>query len=85
MDLCALYKIAGASENLVIRYNPNWSGAGETIHQIHIPDCCKESFEFVYHEEFLNKLRRMNLMFYIVLYFIAKEQICEQNLSKISS
>lgn len=45
-------KIAGASENLVLKYHPNWSGAGERIHQIEIPDCYKESFELVYHEEF---------------------------------
>lgn len=45
-------KIAGASENLVLKYHPNWSGAGEKIHQIAIPDCYKESFELVYHEEF---------------------------------
>ena len=45
-------KIAGASEKLVLKYNPSWSGAGETKHQIDIPDCYKENFELVYHEEF---------------------------------
>lgn len=45
-------KIAGASEKLVLKYNPEWSGAGETIHEIFIPDCYKEYFECVYHEEF---------------------------------
>ncbi|MDE6687593.1 MAG: class I SAM-dependent methyltransferase [Lachnospiraceae bacterium] len=49
-------KIAGASENLVLKYNPNWSGAGETLHQIFIPDCYKEKFELVYHEEFTLKV-----------------------------
>lgn len=49
-------KIAGASENLIIKYNPNWSGAGETIHQIIIPDCYKEKFELVYHDEFTIKV-----------------------------
>ena len=49
-------KIAGASENLVLKYSPNWSGAGETIHQIAIPDCYKEKFELVYHEEFILKV-----------------------------
>lgn len=49
-------KIAGASENLVLKYSPNWSGAGETIHQISIPDCYKEKFEPVYHEEFILKV-----------------------------
>ena len=45
-------KIAGASENLVLKYNPNWSGAGETKRPIDVPDCYKENFELVYHEEF---------------------------------
>ena len=45
-------KIAGASENLVLKYNPKWSGAGETVHQIDIPDCYKENFELVYREEY---------------------------------
>ena len=45
-------KIAGASEKLVLKYSPNWGGAGETIHQIDIPDCYKEHFELVHHEEF---------------------------------
>lgn len=45
-------KIAGASENLVLKYNPKWSGAGETIHPIDIPDCYNEKFELVFHEEY---------------------------------
>lgn len=45
-------KIAGASEKLALKYSPNWSGAGETIHSIDIPDCYKENFELVHHEEF---------------------------------
>jgi len=45
-------KIAGASEELVLKYSPNWSGAGETKHPIHIPDCYIGNFEFVYHEEY---------------------------------
>ena len=45
-------KIAGASEELVLRYSPKWSGAGETIHPIGIPDCYHEKFELVYHEEY---------------------------------
>lgn len=49
-------EIASASENLVLKYNPNWSGAGETVHQIFIPDCYNENFELVYREEFPVKL-----------------------------
>ncbi len=45
-------KIAGASENLVLKYNPEWSGAGEKLHPIVIPDCYYELFECVYHEEY---------------------------------
>lgn len=45
-------QIAGASEKLVLKYNPDWSGAGETLHQIEIPDCYKEKFQLVYREEF---------------------------------
>lgn len=44
--------IAKASENLVLKYNSAWSGAGETMHQIEIPDCYKEKFTLVYHEEY---------------------------------
>lgn len=45
-------EIAGASEQLVLQYNPTWSGAGETIHPISIPDCYNAQFELVYHEEY---------------------------------
>ena len=42
-------KIAGMSEDLVLRYSPDWSGAGETMHPIEIPACYKEKFELVHH------------------------------------
>lgn len=45
-------EITGASEKLVLKYSPAWSGAGETMHPIVIPDCYKENFELVYHEEY---------------------------------
>lgn len=44
--------IAGAGERLVLKYSPAWSGAGETVHPIQIPDCYREKFELVYHEEY---------------------------------
>lgn len=44
--------IAGASERLVLQYNPAWSGAGETEHPIEIPDCYQACFEPAAHEEF---------------------------------
>ena len=45
-------EIAGASEELVLKYSPEWSGAGEYMHPIAIPDCYNEYFERVYHEEY---------------------------------
>ena len=45
-------KIAGASEELVQKYSPNWSGAGETRHPIWIPDIAYEYFEMEDHEEY---------------------------------
>lgn len=51
-------KIAGASEELVLKYNPQWSGAGEKMHPIFIPECYCENFELVFHEEY-----RLNVHF----------------------
>lgn len=45
-------KIAEASENLVLQYNPKWSGAGETRHPVHIPEALTEQFALTRHEEF---------------------------------
>lgn len=45
-------RIAGESEKLVLKYNPGWSGAGETMHSIEIPACYNERFQLVYHEEY---------------------------------
>ncbi|MCM1468031.1 MAG: class I SAM-dependent methyltransferase [Alistipes sp.] len=45
-------EIAGASEDLVLKYSPKWSGAGETKKPIFIPECVNDYFEPVYHEEF---------------------------------
>lgn len=45
-------EIAGASEQLVLKYSPKWSGAKETIHPVEIPDCYNEKFDIVYHEEY---------------------------------
>lgn len=45
-------RIAGASEELVLKYSPNWSGAGETRHPIWIPDVTYDYFEMEDHEEY---------------------------------
>ncbi len=44
--------IAGASEDLVLKYSPKWSGAGETMHPIAIPEVYEDRFELIYHEEY---------------------------------
>ena len=45
-------EIAGASEELVLKYSPKWSGAGETRHPIWIPDVAYDYFEIEDHEEY---------------------------------
>ncbi|MBP5261249.1 MAG: class I SAM-dependent methyltransferase [Clostridiales bacterium] len=45
-------EIAGRSEALVLKYSPNWTGAGETRHPISIPDVAYEYFELEDHEEY---------------------------------
>ena len=45
-------KIAGASEKLVLKYSPKWSGAGENRHPIYIPEVVYESFVLEEHEEY---------------------------------
>ena len=51
-------KIAEESEKLVLKYNPEWSGAGEIMHPIFIPECYIENFELVFREEY-----RLNVHF----------------------
>ena len=45
-------EIAGKSEELVLKYSPAWSGAGETKHPIVIPDVVYKYFEPEYHAEY---------------------------------
>lgn len=45
-------KIAGASEELVLKYSPKWTGAGRTKQPISVPDELYKDFEPVYHEEY---------------------------------
>lgn len=45
-------EIAGASEDLVLKYSPNWSGKGETMHPINVSEDLYKAFEAVYHEEY---------------------------------
>ena len=43
---------AGESEKWVLKYNPGWSGAGETRHPIPIPDVVFDYFTLKEHEEY---------------------------------
>lgn len=45
-------EIAGESEKLVLQYNPDWTGAGETRHPFFIPECYNRYFNLVHHEEY---------------------------------
>lgn len=38
-------KIAKASEDLILKYNPVWSGCGETRHEIYIPEVYNQYFD----------------------------------------
>ena len=44
--------IARASEDIVLKYSPKWSGAGETRKPIWIPDVAYRYFELEDHEEY---------------------------------
>ncbi len=45
-------EIASASEEIVLRYSPGWTGAGETVHPIDIPEVAYEYFILEHHEEY---------------------------------
>ena len=45
-------RIAAASEKLILKYSPAWSGAGERRRPIWIPDVAYEYFELEDHEEY---------------------------------
>ena len=45
-------EIAGKSEELVLKYSPDWSGRGETRHPIWIPDVAYQYFDMEEHEEY---------------------------------
>lgn len=49
-------EIAGKSEALVRKFNPKWSGGGETKRPIRIPDVMLDYFEPVDHEEYYLKV-----------------------------
>ena len=45
-------ELAGKSEDLVRKYNPTWTGGGETKHPIHIPEVMYGYFDLEDHEEY---------------------------------
>ena len=45
-------KIAGMSENLVLKYNPDWTGCKETRHEIFIPNVYDKYFKRIHNEIF---------------------------------
>ena len=44
--------IAGASEEIVLKYSPDWTGAGETRKPISVPEIAYEYFDMEFHEEY---------------------------------
>lgn len=45
-------RIAAASEELVLKYSPNWTGAGQTRNPIWVPDVVYDYFDIDEHEEY---------------------------------
>ena len=48
--------IAGESEKMILKYNPDWSGAGEHRRPIRIPDVVYKYFDMEDHEEYNLKI-----------------------------
>ncbi len=45
-------EIAAASEKLILKYNPLWSGHSERVHPIELPEVYFKHFDLVYREEY---------------------------------
>lgn len=45
-------KIAGESEKLILKYNPGWTGCGETRRPVDIPPVYSEFFDIVHNDYF---------------------------------
>ncbi len=45
-------EIAGKSEEIILKYNPKWTGCGDTVHPVWVPDEYLEFFNLVSREEF---------------------------------
>lgn len=44
--------IAAKSEELILKYNPGWSGGGDTVHPVWVPDPYLKNFDIRSREEF---------------------------------
>ena len=45
-------EIAGKSEELILKYNPKWTGCGDTVHPVWVPDEYLDYFNIEKQEEF---------------------------------
>ena len=45
-------EIAGKSEEIILKYNPKWTGSGDTVHPVWVPEEYLEFFRLVSQEEF---------------------------------
>ena len=45
-------KVAGKSEEIILKYNPNWNGCGDTVHPVWVPDEYLQYFDLVSQNEF---------------------------------
>ncbi len=44
--------IAGKSEEIILKYNPNWTSYGDTVHPVWVPDRYLEYFDLLSQKEF---------------------------------
>lgn len=44
--------LAGKSEEIILKYNPNWTGCGDTVHPVTIPDEYLEYFDIELQKQF---------------------------------
>ena len=45
-------KIAGKSEEIILKYNPNWTGCGDKVHPVMVPEQYLSRFELLSQEQF---------------------------------
>ena len=45
-------QVAYKSEEIILKYNPKWTGCGDTVHPVWVPDEYMEYFDLISQEEF---------------------------------